>query len=178
MNKSITLSNIHEFKLSDIIESVIYDLQLAMKHNVNIDMSTYIEVKPCCTVCLGGAAACGFIGFDKESIQLTHNIIYPDLDSFEKEKFEKFYKVSIKEAENILDYIRWLFNELRVKSFDAVFYQYNRLTGKNIKLSSNVENKLYNVGQNFYGELSKEEIKNKLIPTLEKYVTILCKEKL
>lgn len=72
----ITPQNLHRQKLSDIFESVYYDLLRMKDLGIGIKMSTYIDVerkegsrKPeICSVCLGGAAVCGFLRDDQMQV--------------------------------------------------------------------------------------------------------------
>lgn len=50
----ITIQNLPEQKLSDLFESVLYDLERAEANEISINMSYYSNSE-FCTVCLGGA---------------------------------------------------------------------------------------------------------------------------
>lgn len=66
--KRITLENLHKTKLSDLVESVVYDIERVQRHGFEIDMTWWTNKSngKCC-VCLGGAAACGFLPDEKLS---------------------------------------------------------------------------------------------------------------
>lgn len=64
----ITQDNFHEVPLSDLIESVLYDIDSARKAGLGIDMSAYVQHNLTCTVCLGGAAVLGFLGHGQRAL--------------------------------------------------------------------------------------------------------------
>jgi hypothetical protein len=60
MSKLITPENLADVKMSDLVESVLDDLDYVKDMGYGLDMSSFIDTKEC-TVCLGGAAVCGFM---------------------------------------------------------------------------------------------------------------------
>ena len=69
MSKTITPANLHKQKLSDIFESVLYDIDLVTKRGIKIYMDSWAGCRDgVCTVCLGGAAVCGFKPDNPESL--------------------------------------------------------------------------------------------------------------
>ena len=56
--KTITLKNLKNVKLSDLVESVVYDIERMERFGFQINMANWFNN---CGVCLGTAAACGFL---------------------------------------------------------------------------------------------------------------------
>lgn len=111
----ITIKNLHEQKLSDLMESLLFDIQRSLDCGFKIDMGSWVETNEdgkACTVCLGGAALCGFV---------------PDLCNYD---FEFGGKSSVinkltdngKERYNI-DLMTSALNSFRVARFFAFFEQ-------------------------------------------------------
>jgi hypothetical protein len=101
--KMITIQNLPEQKLSDLFESVLYDLERAEANEISINMSYYSNSE-FCTVCLGGAAVCGFMSdYSKDTLkQISEKVFSRNgfeglrLDSPEKVKVDG---IEITEAE-------------------------------------------------------------------------------
>jgi hypothetical protein len=61
MNKTITIDKLGQTPLSDLIESVLYDLDRCIAHGVVLDMARFFTRDNICSACLGGMALLGFM---------------------------------------------------------------------------------------------------------------------
>jgi hypothetical protein len=103
-NNLITLENFTKVPISDLIESVLTDINTVLKKGYKIDMSTWFSeyLSKECTVCLGGAAVMGF-GVENPS-KLFHRNIKKTPD----ERFEEYI--------DELSHLMIFFNALRKKT--------------------------------------------------------------
>jgi hypothetical protein len=167
--KTITLDNLHKVKLSDLIESVIADIEIAQDNGFAINMGAYYKkYDNVCAVCLGGAAALGFMGKDTiEELKTSYGVRSAD----------DLSKVVNHGKENIVYNMIRLFDELRSCDWSSVIFYYESMTGKHI-----IHDELYQIVRNlgisgYSGYLNKVEI-NQMIRQYTNLVTHLRKHDL
>lgn len=173
MNK-ITVDNLHEHKISDIVESVIEDIQFVGKHGIGIDMSTYVtsENGKVCTVCLGGAAIMGFIPDNR-----VHGTY---MSSWDLIKHGVNEGATAEQMGRVLSMSR-MFDSLRVRSYLS-FSSYAHEVNNSFPEWFGHEDhpaliELNNLHKTFFGIISDKEMKE-LKRYIESVVRILRKYKL
>jgi hypothetical protein len=176
----ITIQNLPEQKLSDLFQSVLYDLKRAENNGVRINMSYYVS-NELCTVCLGGAAVCGFMSdYTKDTLEQVRTGIFNgdgfrDLNIHSSEKV-KVDGIEITEKERLkLIYMALMFDCFRRGSLHAMLMYYNYLS--NGKVSSNkiidiIED--YSEPDCFYSYPDMKKLKK----SIQRFIKVLIKHKL
>lgn len=81
----ITIENLHEQKLSDFMESLISDIEYSRSCGFKINMEHWIVSEgpkggKICSVCLGGAALCGFLD-NLCDLKVKHHLVRGEVSS-------------------------------------------------------------------------------------------------
>lgn len=104
--KHITIENLGKTPLSDVIESVLQDIERVTKAGIHLDMDTFFDRTNTgvCKVCLAGAALLGLL----DDSYLTENFPYSSSEAI---------KTFDDDKEEVLLYYRNFFDNLRIKIF-------------------------------------------------------------
>ena len=151
--KIIELDNLNKTKLSDIIESVIADIQRVTTIGFKINMYLWCHVDNIddyCCVCLGGASALGFLS-DKQIKDILNAKVRPstplDLAEYVNHGKEK-------EVENMI----YMFNSLRSKDFGGVCFYYKNINPKSTLKVSTLKSISAHCINSYSGKLLDSEV--------------------
>ena len=154
----ITIQNLPEQKLSDLFESVLYDLERAEANEISINMSYYSNSE-FCTVCLGGAAVCGFMSdYSKDTLKQIS-------DGIEITEAERF---------RLVDMAR-MFDSFRRGSLHEVWTYYNNFSLKKLNRDK-MRNVINEIGDLEYFAYYPDM--RKLRSTIRRFITVLTKHEL
>lgn len=152
----ITPENLHLQKLSDVFESVLVDLNGLKAKKLVLDMGSWTNIysEELCTVCLGGAAICGFLPvINKEILKDVSDLIiygYKKINGF---TFER--KVADR-----LENMAMMFDAFRYNNIRDVLHYWEKIS--NTSTSSDIVVKIFNEykGNSYSGFMHNSELKN------------------
>lgn len=161
----ITVKNLPEQKLSQVILKVIEDLDRVQKFGYKIDMSNWIETSTndndTCIVCLGGAAVMGFVPDERVKVN------YAELEELIVSGVNE--GISTKE-EYMLKDLAYMFNELRTGNMVPTVEFWNKIAVEPIddlghKISRKVKQDISEFtdefgGTSYSGRIGKEQLKD------------------
>lgn len=109
--RTITIDNLIKTKMSDLFESVLFDLKRVKDNGVDIDMNHWVNANDFnkkCTVCLGAAAVCGFIpDINRQSLnQIEDNILGERGGKVDGTSFTKNEAVLLSNMMEMFNYFR------------------------------------------------------------------------
>ena len=158
--KTIELKDLNRTKMSDLIRSVILDTDRMKKLGFRLDMDKWFTG---CTVCLGGAAACGFLPDSKIKEMVKELFGYNNPTDLATE-------VNHGKEEEVAAMI-YMFNFIRRGFITCAIQEYNEMVSDELKVPASMGERiecllLKSHVRNFYeGEITKEgytQLKNYL----------------
>lgn len=161
----VTVKNLPDQKLSDVIEASVGHLNRAIALGYGINMGLWINSGFECTVCLGGACLLGFVP-DKRV-----KAIYRGLDDLITRGINEGIN---EEEEGDMTNLAYCLNQLRQGSMSAAIDHWNQITNKQIDSTtrSEIGKDFYPIREYFVGEIPKTEYKT-LITYLNNTVKLL-----